>query len=160
VDELRELAAQVGHDGQLEDEHARFAVYSAAIQDPAQWDLLLPAVAQEPDGNVASDILAKLLERVPRPERAAILRVAPADRTTFLVRRDADLGVLDDLASEESTDGAVVERVVEGSDWLQRRVVDRDGAVPGTVLEALAERGRTRKVRAAARERLRRAGDR
>jgi hypothetical protein len=59
---------------------------------------------------------------------------------------------LDDLTIDHSAS------LAEGSDWLQRKAVER--ARSRAVLEAVAERGRTKRIRASAAERLRLQGGR
>jgi hypothetical protein len=155
MESVEALAAQVGHSGRLGDEHDRFAVYRAALGDPSLWSTVVDGVAREPDVGVATDVLARLLELVPPEDRDGVLRAGPVDDRGFLATREAELRVLDAVTSSSAAvvDPDLADAVLDGSDWLQRRVVA--GGSPTSLLERLAETGRTRKVRAAARLRAR-----
>jgi hypothetical protein len=124
---------------------------------------LLACLALDPDPVMAGSVLAELLADADAPRRTALLAYARSGNEDFLQRRARELSVLDRLgtAVSEVSDvagrsQALVAQVLDGSDWLQRRAVDRTS--DGSILSALAEGGRTKRVRAAARQRARTLG--
>ncbi len=139
-----EVAARHGGAVDPSDEHARLAVYRAVLTEDGQRSALLGCLADEPDVSLATSMLAELLEIMQPSERGAALSVAPPSGSDFLSQRAQELELLE-RAGRPSVDDEVIELVLAGSDWLQRRVaVDAQAAA---MRSALADRGRTRKVR-------------
>lgn len=157
-DVFAELMTKVGRKVDDNDEHARGDLYRSLLDDPHWRPGMLLCLALEPDPALATSTLALLLVVVPPEERHTVVSSAPASGVEFLARRARDLELLDLLQSEVSAErqsvvGEALALLLNGSDWLQRRVAD--ASVAPSVLSALAEGGRTRKVRARAAERLR-----
>jgi hypothetical protein len=137
-----------------EDEHARFALYQSVRAAGGRERELLACLALDPDPVMAGSVLAELLADADAPGRTALLTFAQNGNEAFLRRRAHELSLLDRLGP--ATSEALVAQILDGSEWLQRRAVDRAGQVP--ILLALAEGGRTRRIRAAARQRARTLG--
>jgi hypothetical protein len=156
---LAELMSDVGRRVDVNDEHARFDLYRSLLEDPHWRPGLLLCLALEPDPALATSVLASLLELVAAEERPSIVSAAPASGEEFLGGRAHDLELLELLQDEPSAGeqpsvaDETLASLIDGSDWLQRRVAE--AAVAPPVLSALADRGRTRKVRARAAARLR-----
>ena len=135
----------------LADERERFRVCKIAL---AQGDLvaeLIAAVGEEQDLALQSAVFAELLEVVPAGERRRVLAVAP--ESAFLERRASELDVADVLQGKPELSAEDEAAVRSGSDWLQRRLVER--ALHRSVLGFLAREGSTQRIRAAASERAR-----
>ena len=151
---LTRLAQAHGCTGALGDEHVRWALYQEALRQDA-LDLLLLAVAEDPDHVMAAGAVVGALEQVLPGERGRWVSVTTGWSTAdFVARRAGELDVLESVSRTVGGDGspAVEEDVDDWSDWLQRRA-----SVPATraeVLEVLAERGRTRRIRHTAAEAL------
>lgn len=151
---LTRLAQALGFSGDLGDEHVRWALYQEALRQGA-LDLLLLAVAEDPDHVMAAGAVVGALEQVLPGERGRWASVTTGWSTAdFVARRAGELDVLESVSRTVGGDGspAVEEDVGDWSDWLQRRA-----SVPATraeVLEVLAERGRTRRIRHTAAEAL------
>ncbi|WP_454043329.1 hypothetical protein [Cellulosimicrobium sp. Marseille-Q8652] len=149
---LEELADALAMTGDAADEHWRWAVYRRATEVPALRTTLLRAVEVEPDAAVAVGVAWAVLER-DDAETARWVAAVPAPDRRRVESRAAEIAVLRGVRSLDTAPSA--QDVNGWSDWLQRRVVTEvDGR---RVLAALAEHGRTRRVRGAARERLARA---
>lgn len=137
------------------DSHERFGVYQGMLTDSTGRSAMERCLGLEPDEALATSVLAALLEQVAGAGRQRLVDLAPPSGHRFLAERAHDLEVLDHLAGA-ATSGEVVDRiadrVVAGSDWLQRRAAERSTSEP--LLQALAQRGRTRKVRTLSRARL------
>ncbi|MEU3395133.1 hypothetical protein [Streptomyces filamentosus] len=150
-DAVERLEALTGRPGSgTADGHARWELYRTALAVDAARPALLAAVAAEPDGALAAGVVGEVLERVPRAERGTwVGALAPAVRA-FCARRADELGILEDLRAGT---GATGPGQVEGwSDWLQLRIAAEVSDPP--VLRALAEAGRTKRIRRAAAEAL------
>lgn len=136
----------------LTDGHARWELYRAALASDAARPGLLAAVVAEPDGALASAVVGEALERVPRDDREAwVLALAPSVRA-FSERRARELGILEDLRSGAEAPVLDAELIGGWSDWLQLRIVAEVSDV--SVLRALAESGRTKRIRRTAAESL------
>ncbi|NML53437.1 hypothetical protein HHL19_06875 [Streptomyces sp. R302] len=134
------------------DGHARWELYRAALASDAARPALLTAVTAEADGALASAVVGEVLERVPRAERGAwVDALAPAVRA-FCARRTDELGILEDLRAGTRVP-ELGPGLVEGwSDWLQLRITAE--VSDPAVLRALAESGRTKRIRRTAAEAL------
>ncbi|MFG2455325.1 hypothetical protein ACGFSG_38805 [Streptomyces sp. NPDC048512] len=141
-------------------EHLRFAMYLSALEAVPEDEeaRLIVEVLRDTDARMASSAVGRHLDR-----RAAVLLTG--DRFAAWVRLMTDLTAeqpfLRRRLEEWTRLRAVVldqawtaEELTAGSDWLQRAVVATPTAAPREALRLLAERGRTRRVRAAARTRL------
>lgn len=125
------------------DEHDRAALYHRSFDAPGARGLLLAAALEEPVPSIRSWIGVQMIERVPPGELEHWLRVAD---DPYAERRALEVARLRDLASAPFDASEI-----EGwSDWLQRRAVVETHRPD--VLEALALHGRSKKVRATAKE--------
>ena len=149
---LRRLNAHRGLDLTIEDEHSRLELYQSVRSDRSLRPQLLECLAQDPEEALVTSELAALLLLGPPEDRESLMAVAPASGREWLATRAHEVDVLRRVIGGAA--GAVdLEEVVTGTDWLQRRVVER--ARSPQVLERLAAHGRTRRVRNAAAEALR-----
>lgn len=122
----------------VNDGHARWELYRAALASDAARPGLLAAVVAESDGALASGVVGEALERVPRADRNIwVEALSPAVRA-FSERRARELGLLEDLragaAAPAPDSGSVMrlERLAPAAD--RRRGVRRGGPpAPGRV---------------------------
>lgn len=141
-------------------EHLRFARYVTALETVAEDEEahLVTKVLRDTDTRMATSAVVRHLDR-----RAAALLTG--ERFVDWVRVMAGLTSehpflqlrLDDWARLRTVvlDQAwAAEELTTASDWLQRSIVNTTAVVPPEALRLLAARGRTRRVRAAARTRL------
>jgi hypothetical protein len=144
------LAARVGRAGagDAADEHWRWEVYSAAIEEPRTWEALWEAVRVEPE--LGTVVVPPMLERVPTTEHAHWLAALPEEQRDFAAARASDVATLRALVGEDAS--AAARDVDAWSDWLQRRLASDTGSA--SVLAVLEAHARTRRVRGLARERL------
>lgn len=150
--ELVAILADV--DGQV-DEHVRYQAYrqAFALSSPADDRALIEVVLHDPDVGMAESAVGEHVERrAASREGFAEWAASIADLVAghdFLTTRIAEwlvvLGVVDGRTD-------LVEAVIEASDWCQRTVVAT--VESDAVLRRLAEAGRTKRVRNAARQRL------
>ncbi|MFD9125165.1 hypothetical protein [Kitasatospora sp. NPDC059571] len=137
-------------DADIEDEHGRWSLYRRSFDRAECRRRLLDAVAAEPDPNVALGIVLEMLGRI-----------APADRPRWVARLPTARGR--DLASRRARElavhesGSVSDLLEDGaeeswSDWLQLLLAE-SSAEPA-VLRRMAERGRTKRIRRTALQRL------
>ncbi|MFI1713154.1 hypothetical protein [Streptomyces litmocidini] len=128
--------------------HSRWELYRVALASDAARPALLAAVVAETDAALASGVVGEALERVPRTERDAwVQALAPAVRA-FSARRTLELGILEDLRSGPGVREFGPELIDGWSDWLQLRIATE--VSDPSVLRALAESGRTKRIRRAA----------
>ncbi|NRQ38842.1 hypothetical protein HII36_44525 [Nonomuraea sp. NN258] len=158
-EELRELLHELARLqqvdlGELSEDHQRWALYDLAIREGVGRDLLFRLLPLEPDLPMASSVVVQLVERVDPEERAAWVGRIPPEQRDYALRRVGELEIVDAVAAGELPAGQVAQRLDGWSDWVQRRITEcvRDPAV----LEIMAERGRTRRVRGQAGEERRR----
>ena len=152
---FRGLCERSGHQVAVDDEadeHARLAVYRSVAEDSRRLDDLLACIVHDPDPVMASDVLVSLLERVHADVRQVVVDAAPPGSRHFVAQRADEVGQLELLSSGDPGEVAL-QRLVDGSDWLQRRAAERSESA--VVLGHLRDGGRTRKVRAEADHRLR-----
>jgi hypothetical protein len=148
-------AARAAGAGELpetfEDEHDRFVLYRAGLNDPALRVPLVNAVEVEPDPGLRQAMFVRLLEQTPHAGHGRILGAAPD--SDVLSQRSRDVGVLERLLgpAEDVSDDDVA-ALVAGSDWLQRRVAESSDNI--LLLGALFQEGRTRRVRTTSKRRL------
>lgn len=147
------LMTDVGRRVDAADEHARLDLYRSLLSDEHWRPGVLACLALEPDAALATSVLAALLEVMMPAERELALSAAPASGAEFLATRADELAVLELVTADTIDDPTALERLVSGSDWLQRRASEQ--AQAAAVLSELATRGRTKKVRARAAERAR-----
>ncbi|MEU7294815.1 hypothetical protein AB0A76_16600 [Streptomyces exfoliatus] len=152
-DALRQLEDRVGTTvSDVTDGHARWELYRAALASDAARPDLLAAVVAEPDGALASAVVGEALERVPRADRETWVQALAPSVRAFSERRARELGILEDLRSGAERP-ALDAGVVDGwSDWLQLRIGAEISET--SVLRALAESGRTKRIRRTAAEAL------
>ncbi|WP_406062270.1 hypothetical protein OG462_29740 [Streptomyces sp. NBC_01077] len=136
----------------VNDGHARWELYRAALASDAARPGLLAAVVAESDGALASGVVGEALERVPRADRNIwVEALSPAVRA-FSERRARELGLLEDLRAGAAAPAPDSGSVAGWSDWLQLRIAAE--VSDGAVLRLLAESGRTKRIRRAAAEAL------
>ncbi|MBM9507585.1 hypothetical protein [Actinacidiphila acididurans] len=139
-------------------EHLRFAAWLRDLEQVADADeaALVGAVLRDPDRVMAESAVVRHLDR-----RAGDLHLGPAwepwaesmARATtgrpFLARRLREWALLRAIALRRPW---CSDALLAASDWLQRKAAATPNA---TALEILAEHGRTRRIRNAARTGLR-----
>lgn len=145
----------------LADEHLRLELYRAA-QGSLPVGKLAALILADPEFVMADAALVELIDYAAAEQAGAafsewssVVLDAGVDRRAFPRKRIHEwrlLISLDDQPAEGLAD------LVEGSDWLQRNAAGRTNQ--RTVLEALAEHGRTRRIRSLAGERLKSPGGR
>ncbi|WP_371516382.1 hypothetical protein [Kitasatospora sp. NBC_01300] len=140
------------------DEHVRFALYRQAFAEVAPEDAaaLVTRVLTDPDPGMANGAVGEYLDR-----RAAELLTGPGypawcQRMTgpvavddFAAQRLREWTLLRAMALDEPWDTG---QLLAASNWLQLRTAEESSA--GTALSALAEDGRTRRIRNIAKSRL------
>ncbi|MEV8067859.1 hypothetical protein AB0P32_17275 [Streptomyces sp. NPDC085995] len=154
---LSRLAQAVGRyedQASYADGHVRWSLYRAAMDTPAAWPLLFEAVAREPDGPLASAVVGDVLERVPKDARERWIGLLPAAVRGFSARRARELAVLESLGRDDMSAEAVGDLIDGWSDWLQRRAAE--ASTDREVLRVVSRRGRTKRIRQAAVDALRR----
>lgn len=139
----------------VHDEHTRYQVYLRALENTTPQDDgdLIARVLEDPDRVMAESVVAKHMDRVGASgwdldAWADVVRPILAGRE-FLERRLSEWLLYRDLVDAEV---ASQDQLHDASDWLQRRLVE--GSVSRAVLEALAEVGRTKRVRNTAKSKL------
>jgi hypothetical protein len=150
---LADMAAIAGRsDLDLDDGHGRWHLYEHLIDRRLGFDLLRPAVAAEDDKVLAAAVVVRVLEVVPDEERDHWVALLPVEHQAYSRRRADETRALDrakagSLAVEEGESN-----LDSWSDWLQLRLSAQ--AVDVGMIALLAERGRTKRIRRAAAERL------
>jgi hypothetical protein len=147
-------------DGAAEpDEHRRYVRYLRALAAVSASDevALVIEILQDPDQAMAQSAVARHIDdrayRLSTDERfpgwVHTVSAAIGERD-FLIRRLSEWTLLAAIVQDKPWAGA---QVTAASDWFQRKAVE---VVTSTdALALLAEQGRTRRVRAAAGQRLR-----
>ena len=149
-DQLKSLASLAGvRDAEFGDEHVRWEVYQKVVDLAEARDQLRAALRLEPVLSLAAAVVVLAFEHVPVGERAGWVGALKEEVRAFPERRMAELEILEACRAGELAPASV--DLDEWSDWLQRRVAQT--ATDLAVLELLAERGRTKAIRAAATER-------
>ncbi|MFD0152174.1 hypothetical protein ACWGQ4_32395 [Streptomyces sp. NPDC055721] len=152
-DAVRRLAGLVGRAvPDMTDGHARWELYRAALASDTARPGLLAAVAAEADGALASAVVGEAMELVPRADREAWVQALAPSVRAFNERRAHELGTLEDLRSRSTVQAPAPELVDSWSDWLQLRIAAE--VSDPSVLQVLAESGRTKRIRRAATEAL------
>lgn len=137
-----------------QDGHGRWALYRQAIDAGQPSDLLLDAVALEPDPSIALSLVLHILEKVPEGDRPTwISRLVVSKGRDYATKRAKELGILQasiagDLAISADADAPEV-----WSDWLQLRLAE--ACLDRTILGILSEHGRTKRIRRIASDRVR-----
>lgn len=138
----------------LSDEHARWRVYERALDALPDRGLLKRAVAVESDKVLAEAVVLRMVEQVADDEQDRWIELLPSDRRSYSRQRAHEVRVLRHARSQQLTTEQLATDLVNWSDWLQRRVVSE--LADRAAVELMAERGRTKRVRNAARERVKR----
>jgi hypothetical protein len=144
-------------DDLLRDEHARFALYRTAIAN-LDTDGWLPVVLADPDITMADAVLVEAVDARASGMEAADFEhwaggvLAEFGDRSFVRSRAREWLIYNRLGSDDSAVG----ELLEASDWLQRRAAGKLTSRPALV--ALAESGRTTRIRSAAAQRLRTEG--
>lgn len=152
---LISLAGRIGVPcGSLESEHARWDIYSRAIQTPEEWPELVVLIGLEPDTSVASSVVVRVLEVAPNSWRHEFVAALPPgrDRDYALVRA-RELSIIDSLLVESGSPADAGFDTRDWSTWLQLRVAN--SVRRESVLESLGSTGSTRRIRVTAERRLR-----
>jgi hypothetical protein len=152
---LRALAGRVGIDhGSLESGHARWAIYSQAISIAEERSELLELVRREPDESIASSMVVKIMELVPDSRRIDYVTALPPGRAReYAATRARELSVFEKLCTVSGASDEVEFGTQNWSTWLQLRAAN--SARNQTVLEVLTATGASKRIRAAAEQRLR-----
>ena len=161
LDVLRARLGRSAGDGFDEaDEHHRYQLYVDALLLARENvdDELLAIVLQEPDRLVSQSALLVSVDSAAARFTSAELRRWSEERSAAIWQHEFNRRRLSEwLLYKELLEGNVERReeILQSTDWLQRKVAaDADRA---DVLEMLADRGRTRRVRSLAESRLRNA---
>ncbi|MFC8450829.1 hypothetical protein [Kitasatospora sp. NPDC057223] len=167
VDEVAWLAGLSGLDpaevqASITDEHTRYDLYRRALRAdaPEAEERILGIVLRDPDRGMAESALVDHVDRLaagldgsrPFAERVGPVREAAAG-FGFLQRRISEWELLKQSAEHP---GECAPEILHASHWLQRKLAAESPSA--AVLQALAEDGRTRKIRNIARDRGRRPG--
>lgn len=155
LDAITALAAVVGLDvprDAVDDEHARWAIYEAAMHRPEARPALLRLVRLEPEHVLAETVVLRMLEEVDEADQGSWIEAQPVDGRGLTRWRAREVSVARSVAGTGADPDDL--DVGQWSDWLQRRVAQDSGRLG--VLDALAADGRTRRVRAMAAESARR----
>ena len=152
---LRALAGRVGSNhGSLESGHARWDIYSQAIPIAGEWPELLELVRQEPDDSIASSMVVKIMEVVPDSRRMEYVAALPPGRAReYAATRARELSIFERLSTGGDVSDEVESSTQNWSTWLQLRAANSARNEP--VLEALSASGASKRIRAAAEQRLR-----
>lgn len=138
----------LGHDND------RWAIYSRALEHPDEHACLMRLLSEEDDLGLVYAVVVGALEVVDEAQGRAWIDLLPHDDRGFVERRWREIGVLRSSARSAARGPDVDATTInEWSDWLQRRVARSQ--VTAETLQVLAEHGRTKAVRHAARENLR-----
>lgn len=153
--ELRQMAERLDVSAEcLEHDNDRWAIYSRALEDPAEHQHLRRLLPEEQDLDLRHAVVVGALEVVDDAHGRVWIDLLPPDDRSFVERRAGEIGVLRGLAGPAAGGADIDAPTIDGwSDWLQRRAA-ASGATAET-LQVLAEHGRTKAVRRAARENLR-----
>ncbi|MFJ8040611.1 hypothetical protein ACIRBX_08925 [Kitasatospora sp. NPDC096147] len=140
------------------DEHVRFARYRRAFAEvtPEDAAALVSRVLTDPDGSMANSAVCEYLDR-----RAAALLTDPGYPSWSLEMTDPV--AVDDFAARRLREWTLLramtmgepwdaEALLAASNWLQLHIAEKSAAE--AALAALAEGGRTRRIRNVARSRL------
>lgn len=137
----------------LADEHARLALYRAAIAN-SETERWLPVLLADPDVTMTNAVLVEVIDRrgasmsAVEFERWAAGLLTGSRARPFVQSRVGEWLIYNRLGSDESA----VSDLLKASDWLQRKVADE--STSREVLVALADGGRTKRVRSSAGQRL------
>jgi hypothetical protein len=96
------------------------------------------------------DVVVEILAFVNDEEGRKWIDLLPVDQREFPERRLREWKLIRDVAAEPRS---IIDDLPDASDWCQRRLVEH--ATSDVVLEELAEHGWSKRVRNAARQRLR-----
>ncbi|WIX79297.1 hypothetical protein QRX50_00310 [Amycolatopsis carbonis] len=148
------LAALVGRLGvaprDLDDGHARWAVYAEAVGRAEEWPAVLDLIEDEPDLPVAAAVVVRALDVLPEAQRADFVAALPEGRSReFAATRARELVILDRVAAGDGPEFDVR----RWTNWLQLRAATTINVEQ--TLEALSSSGATRRIRSAAAQRLR-----
>lgn len=111
-------------------------------------------LTEEDDFGLVHAVVVGAPEVVDEAHGRAWINLLPYDDRGFVERRSREIGVLRSSARSAARGPAIDATTIdETSDWLQRRVAGSPSTTE--TLQALAEYGRTKAVRHAARENLR-----
>ena len=136
----------------VEDEHERHPVYTAAVRSQ-HWERVLSLLPRDPEPLLSGTILVELLDQVEPDSFDVVVAAAPVSQHDFVRRRREDIELLR-IVREGRATAETIEAVIGGTDWLQRRAAET--IPPGVVLDQLAKNGRTRRVRSLAGQRIER----
>lgn len=139
----------------LEHDNDRWAIYSRALEHPGEHACLMRLLPEEDDFGLVHAVVVGALEVVDEAQGHVWIDLLPLDDRGFVERRAREIGVLRrSVRSPARGPDIDATTIDEWSDWLQRRVAGSQAATE--TLQVLAEHGRTKAVRHAARENLRR----
>jgi hypothetical protein len=137
----------------LDSDHGRWRLYGEAINRGVGSELLLRAVALEVDRSLAVSIVLRMLELVPEDQYSAWIDQLAPDNRTYSLKRAAEIHLLRRARSGGLDLQEVAGSLDSWSDWLQLRLAT--SVDDARVLSIVSARGRTKRIRNAADERIR-----
>jgi hypothetical protein len=142
-----------------EDEHARYALYVAALEAalPSADGMVLEIIRDDPDRAMSEAAVVNHIDRVARRHislsefRQWLLSRSPFFRDmAFAARRSDEWHLFKEISEGQQSE---ISRLSKATDWLQRKVATEINDI--FVLGLLATGGRTRRIRNTAAQRLR-----
>ncbi|MEV4601662.1 hypothetical protein AB0K15_30200 [Amycolatopsis sp. NPDC049253] len=120
---LTALARRLGAEpGDLDDGHARWAVYLEAVGRAEEWPVVPDLIADQPDLPLAAAVVVRALEVLPEARRADFVAALPEGPSReYAATRARELVVLELLAA-----GSGPEFDTRWTNWLQLRVAHHD----------------------------------
>lgn len=144
-----DVARLVGEHGvDVEDEHARWFVYWKTAPEASLRALLLEVVAE--GEQLQRPVVTEVLKYVDDVEGERWVGLLAGEDRQFAERRRREWALIRELETRPRT---LAGEIAALSPWCQRRLIERIS--DDVVLRDLAEQGASRKIRHAARERLR-----
>jgi hypothetical protein len=151
-EELKALVSLAGFpDSNLDDEHTRWEIYRRIVPLPGVRDHLRSVLKDEPIQNVAAAAVVELFGHLPPGERASWVKILKPEVRDFPIRRMLELEIVEKSHAGRLRIESV--NITDWSDWLQRRIIESTN--DSDSLRKLAAEGRTKAIRANARNRLR-----
>lgn len=152
---IEEISRAIGEAaGDISSGHARWEIYRRAIDTPQSWGTLIEAIGLEVDPAIATSVAVGLLERVPSGMQESIIAaVRPAKNREFVALRARETNILESLSTGRFDVAELGDDLDSWSNWLQLHAAE-DIADSG-VLDMLAQRGRTKRIRNVASQRMR-----
>jgi hypothetical protein len=136
------------------DGHERWALYLSAMDFESRFGLPFDAVGLEPDPAITLSLVLRMLDKLPVVMREAWADNIPyAKEREFVRKRIRELSILCSVNEGVPQPGQAEGTYETWSDWLQLQIAN--SAYDIRVLELLADRGRTKRIRGTADARIR-----